>query len=294
MASDVRINSDQSQWHGGVAPAVTIASKVATMAKTVDVDVVGETRSRFEARRALIAGLPINQAMERLAESFLGSPYLAMSLDASGAETLRLNLTQFDCMLFVEQLLALAWSDSFDQFSEHTRRLRYRDGDVSYCKRLHYFHDWADSAVQQGILEADFKLKEEVSRTLRLNFMSTNRDLYPKLKSNDLFNCIRSIEASRHVVQRLVPLEAIEAVLPKLQSGDLFAVATRVQGLDVSHTGVLVRVGSRVDAIHAAPGRGVMRSSGLAQYLRSVPDAIGVVIVRPTASAKGIQHPNNI
>lgn len=86
--------------------------------------------------------------------------------------------------------------------------------------------------------------------------MSTNRDLYPKLKSNNLFNCIRSIEASRHVVQRLVPLEAIEAVLPKLQSGDLFAIATRVQGLDVSHTGVLVRVGSRVDAIHAAPGRG--------------------------------------
>ena len=169
--------------------------------------------------------------------------------------------------------------------------MRYRDGEVSYCDRWHYFHDWVESAVKQGMLEADVALEGEISRSLPLNFMSSNRDLYPKLQSNALFDCISHREDSRLVQQRFIPMEAIESVVPSLQSGDLFAIATRVQGLDVSHTGVLVRSGSQVDAIHAAPGRGVMRSPGLAGYLRSVPDAIGVVIVRPSALATGIQHP---
>ena len=140
------------------------------------------------------------------------------------------------------------------------------------------------------MLEPDVALEGEISRSLLLNFMSSNRALYPKLQSHALFDCIKVREEARRVQQRFIPLEAIESVLPSLQSGDLFAIATRVQGLDVSHTGVLVRSGAQVDAIHAAPGRGVMRSPGLARYLRSVPDAIGVVIVRPSALATAIQH----
>ena len=66
---------------------------------------------------------------------------------------------QFDCMLFVEQLLALAWSESFDQFSARTQRLRYRDGEVSYCNRWHYFHDWVGSAVRQGMLRQILRWK---------------------------------------------------------------------------------------------------------------------------------------
>ena len=266
-------------------------SNTPTLEINSGIDVIGDTRSIFETRRSLITGLRVNQAIAHLAESFVGHPYLAMSLDGDGAEQLRLDLTQFDCMLFVEQLLALAWSQSFDQFAAHTQRLRYRDGEVSYCNRWHYFHDWVESAVRQGMLEPDVALEGEISRSLPLNFMSSNRALYPKLQSNALFDCISTLEASRRVQQRFIPLEAIESVVPSLQSGDLFAIATRVQGLDVSHTGVLVRSGSQVDAIHAAPGRGVMRSPGLAGYLRSVPDAIGVVIVRPAALTTGIQHP---
>ena len=111
--------------------------------------------------------------------------------------------------------------------------------------------------------------------------MSEQRQLYRPMQSEELFDCIRRREESRQVVQHYVPLHAIESVLPRIQSGDLFAIATRVEGLDVSHTGVLVREGSSVDAIHAAPGRGVMRSRSFGRYLRSIPDAIGAVIVRP-------------
>jgi len=243
--------------------------------------VVEGTRERFEQARALIQGLTVNAAIARLAESFLGSPYLAGSLDGAGPEQLRLDLTRFDCMLFIEQLLALSLSDSFDQFVEHTRDLRYRDGRVSYCTRQHYFHDWVRSAQSQNLLETTSGWPGEITRSLPLNFMSEQRQLYRPMQSEELFDCIRRREESRQVVQHYVPLHAIESVLPRIQSGDLFAIATRIEGLDVSHTGVLVREGSSVDAIHAAPGRGVMRSRSFGRYLRSIPDAIGAVIVRP-------------
>ena len=116
--------------------------------------VVEGTRSKFERARSLIRGLPVNEAMARLAEFFLGSPYLAMSLDQSGREQLHLDLTQFDCMLFVEQLLAIVSADSFDGFAEQTRRLRYRNGEISYCTRQHYFRDWVGSAQLQEVLES--------------------------------------------------------------------------------------------------------------------------------------------
>ena len=243
--------------------------------------VVEGTKSKFEQARFLIRGLPVNEAMARLAEFFLGSPYLAMSLDQSGRERLRLDLTQFDCMLFVEQLLAIVSADSFDGFAEQTRRLRYRNGEIGYCTRQHYFQDWVGSAQLQGVLETSPVWPGQAMRNLSLNFMSSHRDRYPALQSPALFNCIDALEQGRRIDQHYLPLAALDDALPSLQSGDVFAVATRVGGLDVSHTGILVRDGSRLDAIHAAPGRGVMRSRSFTRYLRSVPDAIGAVIVRP-------------
>ena len=279
LVSDARVEAPNS----ASVPAAEAPITAPLMQPTVRPApaVVEGTRERFEQARALIQGLTVNAAIARLAESFLGSPYLAGSLDGAGPEQLRLDLTRFDCMLFIEQLLALSLSDSFDQFVEHTRNLRYRDGRVSYCTRQHYFHDWVRSAQSQNLLETTSGWPGEITRSLPLNFMSEQRQLYRPMQSEELFDCIRRREENRQVVQRYVPLHAIESALPRIQSGDLFSIATRIEGLDVSHTGVLVREGSSVDAIHAAPGRGVMRSRSFGRYLRSIPDAIGAVIVRP-------------
>ena len=255
---------------------------ITRVTRSIDgIHVVEGTRARFERAQSLIRGLPVNEAITRLAAFFVGSPYLAMSLDQSGREQLRLDLTQFDCMLFVEQLLAIVAAESFDDFADRTRRLRYRNGKIGYCTRQHYFHDWVDSAQAQGVIESQPVWSAQATRNLPLNFMSSHRDRYPALQSSDRFECIRAREQGRRIQQHYLPLASLEAARPSLQSGDIFAVATRVGGLDVSHMGVLVREGSRLDAIHAAPGRGVMRSRSFIRYLSSVPDAIGAVIVRP-------------
>ena len=279
LVSDGRVDAPTSVQRTGSDAEVDGPAVHSTLLQ--DIQVVEGTRERFERSRALISGLPVTAALARLAESFVGSPYLAGSLDAPGPERLRLDLTRFDCMLFIEQLLALARSESFDQFAERTRNLRYRDGEVSYCTRQHYFHDWVQSARSQNLIMTSPDWPGEITRTLPLNFMSEHRELYRPMQSQDHFDCILNREDGRRVVQHFVPLEAIESALTSVHSGDLFAIATRVQGLDVSHTGVLVREGGRVDAIHAAPRHGVMRSRSFGRYLRSIPDAIGAVIIRP-------------
>ena len=279
LVSDARVDTQKMVLRHASEAEVNVAERHPSEGHVLDV--VEGTRERFDQSRSLIAGLPVNAALARLAEEFVGRPYVAMSLDGTDPEPLRLDLNRFDCMLFIEQLLAVALSESLDQFADRTRTLRYRDGDVSYCKRQHYFHDWVQSAQSQNVLMSGNDWPGEITRSLPLNFMSTNRKLYRPLQSQDRFDCIRQREDGRLVVQRYVPLDAIEVMLPGVQSGDLFAIATDVQGLDVSHTGILVREGSRVDAIHAAPGRGVIRSRSFGRYLRSIPDAIGAVIVRP-------------
>ena len=279
LVSDDRVDAQKTGSIPGPEEKANLAERLPSEGHVLDV--VEGTRERFDQSRSLIAGLTVNDALARLAETFVGRPYVAMSLDGTDPEPLRLDLNRFDCMLFIEQLLALVLSESFDQFADRTRTLRYRDGDVSYCKRQHYFHDWVQSAQRQNVLMSGIDWPGEITRSLPLNFMSTNRKLYRPLQSQVRFDCIRQREDGRLVVQRYVPLDAIEMMLPSVQSGDLFAIATDVQGLDVSHTGILVREGSRVDAIHAAPGRGVMRSRSFGRYLRSIPDAIGAVIVRP-------------
>ena len=138
--------------------------------------------------------------MARIAELFLGRIYLAMSLDQSGREQLRLDLTQFDCMLFVEQLLSIVSADLFDAFAERTRRLRYRNGEISYCTRQHYFHDWVGSAQLQGVLEAYSAWPGQARLHLSLNFMSSHRDRYPALQSPALFDCIDALEQERGLI----------------------------------------------------------------------------------------------
>jgi hypothetical protein len=60
-----------------------------------------------------------------------------------------------------------------------------------------------------------------------------------------------------------------------------FGLATGVPGLDVSHVGFVEVEGPRRHALHAAPGRGVMRSRDLARYVTGVSDVVGVMVLRP-------------
>ncbi|MFV1988088.1 MAG: N-acetylmuramoyl-L-alanine amidase-like domain-containing protein, partial [Gemmatimonadota bacterium] len=54
-----------------------------------------------------LAALEPGAAIGRLAESFVGTPYTPGTLEADGPEGLVINFREFDCVTFVENMLAM-------------------------------------------------------------------------------------------------------------------------------------------------------------------------------------------
>ncbi|MDM7953849.1 MAG: DUF1460 domain-containing protein [Cyanobium sp. CZS 25K] len=250
---------------------------------------VGETRVLAMEAIDATAWAPMNQALVQLARRFLDYPFKGFSLDGGPKEQLQLDLTNFDCFLFVEQLLALSNSrkvdtldEGMERFTQHVRRLRYVNGEVDYCRRQHYFSRWAEAAERNGyVVNLTPFLPGASKRTVALNFMSNNAGSYKPMQLARNKQCITELEKDLVVNQAYIPLAALPGVLPSLRNGDIFALVTKVPGLDVTHVGFLETRDGVVNAIHAAEGAGVIRSKDFAAYAGEVPDVIGVAIYRP-------------
>lgn len=250
-----------------------------------------------QAARAIddTATMATNRALIGLARRYLGRPYNAFSLDRSPQERLQLDLTRFDCFLFVEQLLALVNSrrvdtqtDGVNRFTDHVRQLRYDDGQVDYCRRHHYFSRWAEAAERRGYLVNITRfLPGAQTRQRALTFMSSNAASYEPMQQARNSRCIAELERNLEITQPYIPLSRLPEALPSLRDGDIFGLVTRVEGLDVTHVGMVELGPSAVDAIHAAPGVGVTRSLDLAAYAGSVEDVIGLMVLRPIPNPDG-------
>jgi hypothetical protein len=100
-------------------------------------------------------------------------------------------------------------------------------------------------------------------------------------------SCITDLERDLVVQQTYVPLARLAEAERRLRNGDVFALVTKVPGLDVTHVGLIERTPTGVNGIHAAPERGVMRSVGFTRYAASVPEVVGVAFWRPGPQAEG-------
>jgi hypothetical protein len=243
---------------------------------------VGDTRQQAEARLEMAHRHPIGQALVHLARGMLGRPYTAFSLDTLPNEQLRLNLTSFDCVLLIEQLLALIHSRTVNDYPEQVALLRYEHGQPDYCERNHYFSLWARQAEHNGILkDLSPTLPGAAVRTRSLTFMSQHPNSYQPMRQEPLRRCIADKERSLSVRQVFVPISALSAASKQLQSGDIFALVTSVPGLDMTHTGILERTPTGLQAIHAVPEKGVVRSTDFVRYASRVEDVVGVSFYRP-------------
>jgi hypothetical protein len=245
--------------------------------------------------------LDLGDRLQVMAEQFIGDPYRANLLDQSTHEQPFISLHQFDCVLFLETVLALTATLSTPNESiassppsseltlfQNLQQYRYRDGKLdNYCSRLHYFSDWVLDNQQRGLV----KDMGTVPLNRSLNFMSQNWKKYsPIVKNPSLKNCIQTTESALN--QKLksgqlnyIPIESLRSQENKLRSGDLIGLVTNLNGLDVTHSGFLYRKGSQVPAglLHASQRSGIKISPDLEHYVRGVDGAIGIIVARPIA-----------
>jgi hypothetical protein len=236
----------------------------------------------------------IGPLMQQIGLHFRGRPYLEGTLDAPSTETLVVRLDGFDCVTFVETVLAMArgvqaGDTTYAGFARRLAEQRYRNGVLQgYCSRLHYFTEWLADNEDKGIVE---RLDDDLAgRRMRdtLDFMSTHRSAYDRFATDDsLYACVQAMEDSLRARQRdrpvrYVPQDSIRAVYDRLRAGDVVAIATSIDGLDVSHTGLVYAHddGSK-GLLHASLSDGVVVSPDLQRYVQTIDHQIGIVVARP-------------
>ncbi len=250
------------------------------------------------ARAENLAARPLGEIVQSVGLRLLGRPYVEGALDRTATEALVVDLTGFDCVTYVENVLALAQAveagtPSYDAYVRNLEALRYRDGTLDgYCSRLHYFTDWMLDNERRGhvrLVTRDFG--QPFDKTI--DFMTAHRDAYPKLagsdaRSDSLFACIVDVEAGlRDHGVYYVPQDDIRGLYDRLRPGDIIATATGIDGLDVTHTGFVFKDGERTGFLHASLTGEVKVSEDLADYIAGNSVQTGIIVARPLARGAG-------
>ncbi len=249
--------------------------------------------SKFElAVQKNLADLPIGEVMVEIAKSFIGTEYVAHTLEKGEKEQLVVNLTGLDCYTFFESTLALSRAiklnqTTFDEYLKQIELIRYRSGKMTdYPSRLHYSTDFIYDNVQKKILE---DVTKEIGGEVYNNevyFMSENPDKYKFLKDNPEFvNRIAAIEKEINGrVQYYIPQNKIADLESGIHNGDIIAITTDVEGLDVAHTGMALKMDDgRIHFIHA-PNVGhkvEITEKPLADYVKKNKRQTGIIVARP-------------
>lgn len=205
--------------------------------------------------------------IDALSRHLLGRPYQPNPLIGSAdiAEVFTASLDGFDCVTYIETVLALARAANFDELVEWLRKIRYESGLIQWQRRNHYMTRWIRNNVRNGILRP------------------TSLPALPTLSRQRVLNVVPGL-APQRIRVKCVPKRSMPRLEPHLQSGDLmFFVSTR-KNLDVFHAGIIVRDGKRLSMRHASRGQGVVVEQELSDFLKANRMA-GVIVMRPNPAA---------
>jgi len=201
--------------------------------------------------------------IEVLSRHFLGHPYHANPLigSADTAEVFTAGFDGFDCVTYIETIVALAIASDVDSFTEWLRQIRYDQGRIEWERRNHYMTGWIHNNVRKGIIKP------------------VSMPAIPMISRERVLNVVPGLAARRTRV-KCIPKAAVSRLEPHLQSGDLiFFVSTR-KNLDMFHAGIIVRDGKRIRMRHASRSQGGVVEQELKEFLKTNRMA-GVIVVRP-------------
>lgn len=246
--------------------------------------------SRITRMLVEVSSTPITlgEAMVRIGESFLGTPYVGGTLEGL-PETLTVDLDEFDCTTFVETVAALAITvnehrTSWRDFVYNLGQLRYRNGSADgYGSRLHYFSDWVVNNTHRGALrEVTDRIGAPATYAEKtLDFMTANADKYPALADSASLAAVKNIEIGfrRH---RFPFIKTVNIGKGNLADGDIVAITSSLKNLDVTHMGIVKHVDGKPYLLHASSkaGKVVIDELPLADYVRRNRTATGIRVIR--------------
>ena len=246
--------------------------------------------------------LSMAQGVVAIGTTFIGNPYPKSNIDttlktATGSvvlqpiqnEVLVVNLKKFDCVTFVESMIALTQTrrnelPTFDIFKTNLTNVRYRNGAIDYAARLHYFSDWLYENEKNGIVTNITKeIGGEVFKK-DVFFMSLKRDtLYGNMADPTTFNTLKSVEEAITKREKYyIPKDKVAAIESKLKDGDIIGITNVMAGMDMAHAGIVTWQNGRAYMLHASSQfRQVMITDvPLVDYLLRNKGQSGIMVAR--------------
>ncbi|MBI5326675.1 MAG: DUF1460 domain-containing protein [Deltaproteobacteria bacterium] len=214
----------------------------------------------------------IHDAGERIAflsKHFLGVAYKEPTLigGINIPEVFIVNLEGMDCMTFTEYIEAMRLSNSFSEFMENLKKVRYFLGKVTFETRNHFFTDWLESN-SRFIADATEPIggAKTVKVKKRLNLKKDGTYILPGIAVKE-----REI--------KFIPADVIDgAVLDKLKTGDYAGMYSKDDGLDVSHVGVIIQTQGATFLRHASS---IARKVVDEDFKKYIYKKEGLVVLRP-------------
>ncbi|OIO19617.1 MAG: hypothetical protein AUJ54_06275 [Ignavibacteria bacterium CG1_02_37_35] len=255
-------------------------------------------KSKFDlAVSDSLSSKPIGDVITAIGKSFLGLNYEAFTLEKGEKETLVVHLTGLDCTTFLENCVVFSrcikkGKTSFEDYTKELEFVRYRDGKMGeYPSRLHYFSDWIYNNTKKNIVEDVTKSFGGEPIKFKVGYMTKHPESYRQLKENEKYITIvakqeKAINARTYFY---IPKEKVDAIESQIHNGDLIAITTNLEGLDIGHVGVALKMDDgRIHFMHAPlVGAKVQISElPLGGYLAKVKKHTGIIVLRPQEAKK--------
>jgi cell wall-associated NlpC family hydrolase len=213
---------------------------------------------------------PVAARVDSISRQFLGRPYVTNPLIGSidtpevfvaGIDGIR---SGFDCVTYVETVVARAYARNSKDYASFLRRIRYESGRVDWKRRNHYMTNWIRNNARAGLVRPVHFGAASIAKRRRL-------DMVPGLPpQNQRFSCL--------------PKRRLGKIAGNIQSGDLMFFASTRPRLDIFHCGIVIRDGNRLMLRHASRSQGGVVEQELSTFLKANRMA-GVILARPVEPA---------
>lgn len=124
----------------------------------------------------------------------------------------------FDCVTYCEVVLAAAMAQDLEDFETVLRRIRYDQGSVQYDRRNHYWADWCQRNVDNGICQPVA--------------------IEPSMSIDKTVTWHREF-GKHHVSMKAIAKATLFDNVKLLAPGDIIGFISRRPGLDYYHTGLI-------------------------------------------------------
>ncbi|MBP7509687.1 MAG: DUF1460 domain-containing protein, partial [Prolixibacteraceae bacterium] len=164
------------------------------------------------------------------------------------------------------------------------KKLKYRKGIINgYASKIHYFSEWLSENEKNNIFEICSKKIGGIPYDVTVNFMSSHPQFYKQLKDDSLLTGeISLIEQRISTSDSLfyIPKDKVKEIEKYLKEGMIIGITTNIPGLDISHSGITVKVNDRIHLLHASSdaGKVVITPIPLYDYLMSNKKQTGIIV----------------